>query len=435
MAATMIERARAGEMPPVTLDVASREGVAPELVRSGLASGRIVIPVSSVSGRAVACGVGAGLRVKVNANIGSSADLESMEIELEKLRTAVEFGADTVMDLSTGPRWREILARISADSPVPLGTVPLYQVFGEALDAGKDVAEVDPSAMLRAVEDHCRAGADFLTLHCGVTRRALALLVAQGRKLGIVSRGGALLAEWMRKRGAENPLYERFDDLIEILRTYDVTCSLGDGLRPGCLADASDRAQFEELITLGELQQRSLEAGVQVMIEGPGHVPMDQIEHNIRMQKRLCHEAPFYVLGPLVTDIALGYDHITSAIGGAMAAWFGADFLCYVTPAEHLRLPDVDDVRVGTVAAKIAAHAADIARGHPGARDRDDEMARARHDLDWNRQFELAMDPAKACEERRKAMPADSDVCSMCGKLCAIRSSRRALEPEEGDGG
>jgi phosphomethylpyrimidine synthase len=429
MAATLIERARAGEVPEILASVAAAEGAGAEAVRSGVASGRIVVPVSSVSRRSKACGVGAGLRVKVNANIGSSADLESLDFELTKLRTAVECGADTVMDLSTGPRWREILASVSAGSPVPLGTVPLYQVFGEALDSGGDVAEVEPAAMLAAVEDHCRAGADFLTLHCGVTRRALALLVAQGRKLGIVSRGGALLAEWMTKRDAENPLYEQFDGLIEILHEYDVTFSLGDGLRPGCLADASDRAQFEELVTLGELQQRSLDAGVQVMIEGPGHVPMDQIEQNIRMQKRLCHDAPFYVLGPIVTDLAPGYDHITSAIGGAMAAWFGADFLCYVTPAEHLRLPDVEDVRTGTIAAKIAAHAADVARGLPGARDRDDAMAVARHDLDWNRQFELAMDPAKACEERRKAMPSDTDVCSMCGKLCAIRSSRRALEP------
>jgi phosphomethylpyrimidine synthase len=428
MAATLIERARAGEVPEILASVAAAEGAGTDAVRSGVASGRIVVPVSSVSRRSKVCGVGAGLRVKVNANIGSSADLESLDFELTKLRTAVECGADTVMDLSTGPRWREILASVSAGSPVPLGTVPLYQVFGEALDSGGDVAEVEPAAMLAAVEDHCRAGADFLTLHCGVTRRALALLVAQGRKLGIVSRGGALLAEWMTKRDAENPLYEQFDGLIEILHEYDVTFSLGDGLRPGCLADASDRAQFEELVTLGELQQRSLDSGVQVMIEGPGHVPMDQIEQNIRMQKRLCHDAPFYVLGPIVTDLAPGYDHITSAIGGAMAAWFGADFLCYVTPAEHLRLPDVDDVRTGTIAAKIAAHAADVARGLPGARDRDDAMAVARHDLDWNRQFELAMDPAKACEERRKAMPSDTDVCSMCGKLCAIRSSRRALE-------
>lgn len=286
--------------------------------------------------------------------------------------------------------------------------------------------------MLSAVEDHCRLGVDFLTLHCGVTRRAVDLLKQQGRKLGIVSRGGALMAEWMAARGSENPFYDRFDDLIDILRRYDATFSLGDGLRPGCLADASDRAQIEELVTLGELQQRALSAGVQVMIEGPGHVPMDQIEHNIRLQKTLCNGAPFYVLGPLVTDIAPGYDHITSAIGGAMAAWFGADFLCYVTPAEHLRLPDVDDVRVGTVAARIAAHAADVARGTKGARDSDDAMAAARASFDWERQFSLALDPEKACAERRRAMPSDTDVCSMCGRLCAVKTSRRALEAVSG---
>jgi len=433
MPATLIEVSRAGALHERVLAVASFEGIDAEAVRSGVASGRIVIPVSRVSRRDRLCGVGAGLSVKINSNIGSSADLESVETEVEKLRTAVRFGADTVMDLSTGPAWREILKRISSESPVPLGTVPLYQVFGEALDAGRETADVEPEEMLGAVEEHCRAGVDFLTLHCGVTRRAIDLLTAQGRKLGIVSRGGALMAGWMRSRGEENPLYERFDDLIEILRAYDVTFSLGDGLRPGCLADASDRAQFEELITLGELQQRAVTAGVQVMIEGPGHVPIDQIEQNIRMQKRLCHDAPFYVLGPLVTDIAPGYDHITSAIGGAMAAWFGADFLCYVTPAEHIRLPDVDDVRTGTVSARIAAHAADVARGLRGARDRDDRMAEARHDFDWRRQFDLALDPERACEERRKAMPADEEVCSMCGRLCAIRSSRRALEEPAAD--
>ncbi|HOF66255.1 MAG TPA: phosphomethylpyrimidine synthase ThiC [Candidatus Fermentibacter daniensis] len=428
----VIDAARSGSGHPSIEEVARREGLSPRFVMAGIAAGTIVIPCSNASGRANPCGVGRGLTVKVNANIGSSADMESIDSELSKLDTAVRHGADTVMDLSTGPRWREILGRISQASPVPLGTVPLYQVFGEVLEGGGEAGDVEPDAMFSAVEDHCRLGVDFLTLHCGVTRRAVELLKQQGRKLGIVSRGGALMAEWMAARRAENPFYERFGDLIDILRRYDATFSLGDGLRPGCLADASDRAQIEELVTLGELQQRSLASGVQVMIEGPGHVPMNQIEHNIRLQKTLCGGAPFYVLGPIVTDIAPGYDHITSAIGGAMAAWFGADFLCYVTPAEHLRLPDVEDVRVGTVAARIAAHAADVARGSTGARAMDDAMAAARASFDWERQFELAIDPEKACTERRKAMPSDTEVCSMCGRLCAVKTSRRALEPEPG---
>jgi phosphomethylpyrimidine synthase len=264
-----------------------------------------------------------------------------------------------------------------------------------------------------------------------LTRRAEALLKEEGRKLGIVSRGGSLLAEWMEKRNEENPLYVGFDRLIEILHEYDAVFSLGDGLRPGCLADATDRAQIEELVTLGELQQRSLEAGVQVMIEGPGHVPLDQVTENIRMQKSLCHGAPFYVLGPVVTDIAPGYDHIVSAIGGAVAAMNGADFLCYVTPSEHLRLPDVEDVRVGVITARIAAHAADIARGVPGARDVDDAMAAARHDFDWEKQFELALDPARARSERGQSLPTDDDVCTMCGHLCAVKTSRRAIEDED----
>ncbi len=428
MAETIIEKARGGEVTERMALAAAAEGVDPLLLKDGITAGTVVLLDSAVALRKRPCAVGAGLRVKVNANLGSSADLESVDAELAKLDTAVAYGADTVMDLSTGPAWREILHRISAASPVPLGTVPLYQVFGEHMAAGREVPDVPSDRMLDAVEEHCAAGVDFLTLHCGVTRRAVSLLKEEGRKLGIVSRGGSLLAEWMEKRGEENPLYSRFDDLIDILRRFDAAFSLGDGLRPGCLADASDRAQIEELVTLGELQRKALKAGVQVMIEGPGHVPMDQIEHNMRLQKRICHGAPFYVLGPIVTDIAPGYDHITSAIGGAMAAWFGADFLCYVTPAEHLRLPDVEDVRVGTVTARIAAHAADIARGLPGARDRDDAMARARHDFDWEAQFSLALDPGRACEERRRAMPSDEEVCSMCGRLCAVRTSRRALE-------
>jgi phosphomethylpyrimidine synthase len=357
-------------------------------------------------------------------------DHESMDEEIEKLKTAVAHGADTVMDLSTGKAWKSILHRITGQSPVPVGTVPVYQVFGIAMEEGREVAQVSPEEIFSAVEDHCRAGVDYLTLHCGVTRRSVDLLRKQGRRMGMVSRGGSLMAEWMEKRGEENPLYARFDQLTEILREYDVTYSLGDGLRPGCIDDAGDRGQIEELISLGELQKRALAAGVQTMIEGPGHVPMDRIAENMRIQKSLCGDAPFYVLGPIVTDIAPGYDHITSAIGGAIAAWHGADFLCYVTPAEHLRLPNVDDVRVGVVTARIAAHAADLARGIPGAAEKDRAMADARASFDWEAQYRCAIDPVTARKYRDEALPEDGDVCSMCGHLCAIKTSRRAMEAD-----
>ncbi|OPL18644.1 MAG: phosphomethylpyrimidine synthase [Candidatus Aegiribacteria sp. MLS_C] len=430
---TLIEAATKGQSTDLVRRVAELEGVPEDLLVRGLADGTLVIPANTTREIRRPVAIGRGVTVKINANIGSSEDLESIDNEIEKLMVAVSHGAHTVMDLSTGPRWRSILTRILKRSPVPLGTVPLYQIFGEAMRSGRDVADVTEEEMFSAVEDHCRMGVDYLTLHCGVTRRALELLKAQGRKLGIVSRGGSLLAEWMSKNRRENPFYEHFDRLIEILHGYDATFSLGDGLRPGCLADASDHAQIEELISLGELQRRSHSAGVQVMIEGPGHVPMDRIEENVRMQKSLCNGAPFYVLGPIVTDIAPGYDHITSAIGGAMAAWFGADFLCYVTPAEHLRLPDADDVRVGVISARIAAHAADIARGIPGARNSDDMMAEARENFDWEAQYGLAMDPVTARRERDEALPSDGDVCSMCGHLCALKTSKRAFEDDRGE--
>ena len=425
---TIIDEARKGIASPTVIHASEREPVSVEEIVKGLADGTVIVP--SNNGRDIArpCAIGRGTTVKTNANIGSSADMESMDVELEKLKVAVACGADTVMDLSTGPEWRGILSEILKRSPIPVGTVPLYQVFGEVLRGGGSVADITEDDIFRAVEDHCRTGVDYLTLHCGVTRRAVELLQSQGRRLGIVSRGGSLLAEWMEAHGRENPLYSGFDRLIDILGAHDVTFSLGDGLRPGCVSDASDRGQIEELITLGELQKRSLDAGVQVMIEGPGHVPLDRIEENVRMQKSLCGGAPFYVLGPIVTDIAPGYDHITSAIGGALAAWYGADFLCYVTPAEHLRLPDVDDVRDGVMTARIAAHAADVARGTAGARDRDDAMADARYAFDWEEQFRLSIDPVTARRERGVALPEDEDVCSMCGHLCALKTSRRALE-------
>jgi phosphomethylpyrimidine synthase len=431
MSQTTIEMAREGLLPEVLEKALEGEHLSPMDALAEIAAGHAVIPANRNRKVKRPCIIGGGSRIKVNANIGSSMDHESMDEEMEKLRTAVAHGADTVMDLSTGRAWKDILSRITSRSPVPVGTVPVYQVFGMAMEEGREVADVSADEIFSAVEDHCRAGVDYLTLHCGVTRRSVELVRKQGRKLGIVSRGGSLMAEWMERRGEENPLYSQFDRLTAILRESDATYSLGDGLRPGCLADAGDRGQIEELVTLGELQSRALSAGVQTMIEGPGHVPMNAIAENMRIQKSLCGGAPFYVLGPIVTDIAPGYDHITSAIGGAIAAWQGADFLCYVTPSEHLRLPDVEDVRVGVVTCRIAAHAADIARGIPGAMEMDDEMARARASFDWEAQYRCALDPVTAREYRNEALPEDGDVCSMCGHLCALKTSRRAMEPEE----
>jgi len=428
---TLIEAAKQGRILDIVKRTAELEGVEADRLIEGLADGTIVIPANNTHDIRKPVAIGRGMKIKINANIGSSADLESADAELEKLKVAVAFGADTVMDLSTGSQWKSILSRIMDRSPVPIGTVPVYQVFGTAMREGRDVSDVSEEEIFSAVEDHCRAGVDYLTLHCGVTERALNLLKTQGRKLGIVSRGGSLMAEWMEKRGRENPLYEHFDRLIEILHEYDTTFSLGDGLRPGCLADASDQAQIEELISLGELQKLSHDAGVQVMVEGPGHVQMDKIAENIRMQKSLCNNAPFYVLGPIVTDIAPGYDHITSAIGGALAAWYGADFLCYVTPAEHLRLPNAEDVKTGVISARIAAHAADIARGIKGAAEPDNLMAEARADFNWDAQYELSMDPLTARKERDDALPSDSDVCSMCGHLCALKTTKRAFETDQ----
>lgn len=430
MSETTIEKARRGRTPDTLEAALEHEHLAAGEAVELIASGRAVVPANRTRNIPRPCIIGGGSRIKVNANIGSSMDHESMDEEIEKLKTAVAHGADTVMDLSTGRAWKDILHRITARSPVPVGTVPVYQVFGIAMEEGREVAQVSPEEIFSAVEDHCRAGVDYLTLHCGVTRRSVDLLRKQGRRMGMVSRGGSLMAEWMEKRGEENPLYARFDQLTEILREYDVTYSLGDGLRPGCIDDAGDRGQIEELISLGELQKRALAAGVQTMIEGPGHVPMDRIAENMRIQKSLCGDAPFYVLGPIVTDIAPGYDHITSAIGGAIAAWHGADFLCYVTPAEHLRLPNVDDVRVGVVTARIAAHAADLARGVPGAAELDRAMADARASFDWEAQYRCAIDPVTARKYRDEALPEDGDVCSMCGHLCALKTSRRAMEAE-----
>jgi phosphomethylpyrimidine synthase len=421
--------ARAGEITPAMEVVAEREGIDPETVRSEVARGRLVIPanVRHLAGALVPMGIGAVARVKINANIGNSAVTSSIPDELEKLRLAVQYGADTVMDLSTGKAIDETREAILAASTVPVGTVPIYQ----SVLMGKELEELTAADLLDMIEHQARQGVDYMTIHAGILIEHLPLVY--GRVTGIVSRGGSLLAVWMMHHRKQNPLYAHFDEVCEILAHYDVTISLGDSLRPGCLADASDRAQFAELETLGELTTRAWSHDVQVMVEGPGHIPMHQIEMNVRKQKEICHEAPFYTLGPLVTDISPGYDHISSAIGAAMIGWYGADMLCYVTPKEHLGLPNAEDVRQGVIAYKIAAHAADVARGRPGARDRDDALSRARYAFDWNEQFRLALDPERAREYHDEALPAEyfksAEFCAMCGpKFCSMHHSRTIEE-------
>ncbi len=412
--------ARKGEITLAMRQVAEKEGLDPELVRAEIAAGRLIIPANVNHTSLEPMAIGAVARVKVNANIGNSTVRSDIECELGKLRTSVRYGADTVMDLSTGGDLDTIRTSIIQASTVPIGTVPIYQATA-MVDRAEDLTA---DLLLSVIERQAQQGVDYMTIHCGLLQRHLPL--ARKRLAGIVSRGGGLLARWMAYHQRENPLYECFDDILEIARRYDVTLSLGDGLRPGCLADASDEAQFAELATLGELTKRAWEKDVQIMIEGPGHVPMNQIEMNVRKEKELCHGAPFYTLGPLVTDIGAGYDHITSAIGGAMIAWFGADMLCYVTPKEHLGLPDMEDVRIGLVAHKLAAHAADVGRGRAGARDRDDAMSRARVGFDWKSQFSLCLDPDRARSMYREAhsdrVVEDARACTMCGpKFCPMR--------------
>ena len=425
---TLLHRARTGKIPEEIARAAAEENVAPEKLRDLVAAGRVVVPRNKKRGDIRPVAIGEGLRVKVNANVGTSRDRADISVELEKTRVAVAAGADAVMDLSTGGPIDEIRRAILAECPVPLGTVPIYQAAADAASRGKSWVELSHDDFFDGILKHAEDGVDFMTVHCGVTREALSRLVREGRRLDIVSRGGSLLAEWMAFNEKENPFFEQYDRLLDICREYDITISLGDGLRPGCLADATDRAQVHELMTLGELTERAWERDVQVMIEGPGHVPLHQIAANVQLQKRICHGAPFYVLGPLVTDIAPGYDHITSAIGGAIAAWSGADFLCYVTPSEHLRLPSVEDVRTGVIASRIAAHAADIARGLPGAMERDNRMADARRRLDWKAQIELSLDPETARSMRNENPPTvDEAVCTMCADLCAIKTSQKAI--------
>jgi len=421
--------ARAGELTDAMRIVADREALAPELIRDEIARGRLIIPanVHHLAGRLEPMAIGKVARVKINANIGNSAVSSSIDEEVEKLELAVRYGADTVMDLSTGKDIDTVREAIIAHSPVPIGTVPIYQ----AVLMGKELEELTANDLLDVIEHQARQGVDYMTIHAGILLEHLPLVY--GRVTGIVSRGGSLHAVWMMHHRKQNPFYEHYDDVLDILRQYDVTISLGDSLRPGSLHDASDRAQFAELETLGELTTRAWARDVQVMVEGPGHIPMHQIEMNVRKQKEICHEAPFYTLGPLVTDIAPGYDHITSAIGAAMIGWYGADMLCYVTPKEHLGLPNAEDVRQGVIAYKIAAHAADIARGTPGARDRDDALSRARYGFDWNEQFRLSLDPERAREYHDETLPAEyfksAEFCAMCGpKFCSMHHSRTIEE-------
>lgn len=404
--------------------IAREEGVDPERLRRSLAEGRVVIPRNAV-GRARPLGIGEGLRVKVNANVGSSKDQADLAVEVRKASVAVEAGAHTVMDLSTGGDIDAIRRAIIEAVDVPVGTVPIYQAGVKAVREST-IVEMTGDDMLDGIEAHARDGVDFVTVHCGITRTSVERLQRQGRVTGVVSRGGSFLVAWILHNEEENPLYSRFDQLLDIAHEHDLTLSLGDGLRPGSLADATDRAQVQETLILGELVERSRAAGVQVMVEGPGHIPIHEIEANVRLQKAACKGAPFYVLGPIVTDLAPGYDHITGAIGGTLAAWAGADYLCYVTPTEHLGLPAEDDVREGVVASLIAAHAADIARGID--LDRDHAMAEARKALDWDRMFQLALDPARAREMRERCNPEDEEACSMCGDLCALRMVENALE-------
>ena len=421
---TQLKQARAGIITPEMQKVAEQEQVDPNWIGEKIAEGQIVIPYNAQHKQLIPCGIGNGLQVKINANIGTSSDLANLDEELKKLKIAIAAGADTVMDLSTGGDIDANRRAILRESSVPIGTVPIYQAVVETVKDKGGLINLSVDKLFNIIEKQAADGVDYITVHCGLTLAALEMLKKQGRITNVVSRGGAFLTSWMLHHGRENPLYENYDRLLEIAKKYDLTLSLGDSLRPGCLADATDRAQIHELMTLGQLTQQAWEEDVQVMIEGPGHVPINQIETNITLQKQLCHHAPFYVLGPLVTDIAAGYDHVACAIGGAIAGAAGADFLCYVTPAEHLCLPSIDDVREGVIVTKIAAHAADIAKGNKMAIERDRQMAQARRELDWETQMKLAIAPEKSRNYRAKRPPAENDVCTMCGKYCAIKQVR-----------
>ncbi|MGI6294727.1 MAG: phosphomethylpyrimidine synthase ThiC [Armatimonadota bacterium] len=418
---TQLEAARKGRITKEMEQVALAENIDVDVLVKRVAAGTVVIPKNVNREFARVEGVGLGLRTKVNANIGTSATFPDIKDELAKLKAAVDAGADAMMDLSTGGDLTGIRKAILEHSDVMLGTVPIYECAVNVVGEHGGIVKITADDLLGTIERQAKQGVDFMTLHCGVTKESIDRLRDQGRIMDVTSRGGAFLVNWVLANGKENPLYERYDDVLAIAKKYDVTLSLGDGFRPGCLADATDRAQIQELLILGELVKRAREAGVQVMVEGPGHVPLNQIAANMQIQKSLCEGAPFYVLGPLVTDVAPGYDHITSAIGGSIAAMNGADFLCYVTPSEHLGLPTAQDVKDGVIAARIAGHAADIVKGLPGAAEWDRQMAIARKARDWEKQLELAIDPVKASEVYKARSGEVDDVCSMCGELCAMK--------------
>ncbi len=414
-----IEMAKRGILSPQMKHIAEQENLNPETVGQYVAEGKIAIPSNMNHTALVPRGIGEKLSVKVNANIGTSSEHGNLDSEMEKLLTAIRFGADAVMDLSTGGDISAIRRAIIEASTLPVGTVPIYQTGIEAIERHGAIVNMTVDGIFSVIEQQAKEGVDFITVHCGITRAAIARLKQQNRLTDIVSRGGAFLIGWMLYNDHENPLYEYFDRLLDIANKYDVTLSLGDGMRPGSIADATDRAQVEELINLGELVERAREAGVQTMVEGPGHIPLNQIATNVQLEKSLCHGAPFYVLGPLVTDIGAGYDHITAAIGGAIAAASGADFLCYVTPTEHLSLPDAEDVKIGVIASRIAAHAADIVRDTKRAGEWDRKMSIARKNLDWDSQAKLSLDPEKVKLVHSK-YGSGGPACSMCGKYCAM---------------
>ena len=425
---TQMDAARKGIVTPQIKTVAEKEHMPVEKMMQLVAEGKVAICANKHHTCLNPEGVGSMLRTKINVNLGVSRDCKDYDVEIQKVMEAVNMGAHAIMDLSSHGNTIPFRRKLTSECPAMIGTVPVYD---SVIHYQRDLDTLTAKDFIDVVRLHAQDGVDFVTLHCGITRKTIDQIRNHKRKMNIVSRGGSLLFAWMMMTGNENPFFEYYDEVLEILREYDVTISLGDALRPGCLADASDAAQISELIELGNLTKRAWEKDVQVMVEGPGHMAMNEIAANMIMEKKICHGAPFYVLGPLVTDIAPGYDHITSAIGGAIAAASGADFLCYVTPAEHLRLPDVDDVKEGIIASKIAAHAADIAKGVKGARDIDDKMAAARHKMDWDEMFEIALDGEKARRFFEQTPPADRHTCSMCGKMCAVRTTNMILEGKE----
>lgn len=425
---TQMEAAKKGIITPEMETVAKKEYISPQELCELVAKGEVCIPSNIMHKSLSPEGIGKRMRTKINVNLGISGDCNNYENEMKKVDLSIKYGAEAIMDLSNYGKTNTFRRQLIEKSPAMIGTVPMYDAIGY-LD--KDLLEISAEDFLKVVQAHAEEGVDFMTIHAGINRRAIEAFRRDKRKMNIVSRGGSLLFAWMMMTGNENPFYEHYDEVLDILRKYDVTISLGDALRPGCIDDSTDAGQISELIELGALTERAWAKDVQVMVEGPGHMAMNEIAANMKIQKRICHNAPFYVLGPLVTDIAPGYDHITSAIGGAIAAASGADFLCYVTPAEHLRLPDVDDVKEGIIASKIAAHAADIAKELPHATDADNAMASARHELDWDKMFDIAIDSEKARAYFESTPPADRHTCSMCGKMCAVRTTNMILNGEK----